>query len=164
MITSHFILMELKLEDGESDWQYCNYFVEAGDHLFKWEYDKDESVSSGSDCGWLDYISFPPTGEAHASNECDLLKVKLLGNYPNPFNPQTIIEFQLSKKMPVEINIYNIKGQKIRTLMNEEKEAGAHSVVWNGNNDNNFPVSSGVYFYRMVTGEVISSRKMLLLK
>ena len=62
------------------------------------------------------------------------------------------------------LNIYNIKGQKVRTLINEQKEAGSHSVVWNGNDDENYPVSSGVYFYRMVTGELISSRKMLLLK
>ena len=149
---------------GESGWQFCNYFVEAGDHNFKWEYDKDNSVSNGEDRCWLDYISFPPTSFAHVNKENDLIKVKLIGNYPNPFNPQTVIMFQLSKEMPVEVNIYNIKGQKVRTLIDEEKEAGSHSIVWNGNDDNNYPVSSGVYFYRMVTGEVISSKKMLLLK
>jgi len=129
---------------GESDWQFSNYFVEAGDHVFKWEYDKDNGVSTGDDSGWLDYISFPPTGYAHAAKESDLLKVKLIGNYPNPFNPQTVIKFQLSKEMPVEVNIYNIKGQKVRTLIDEEKEAGYHSVVWNGIDDNNCKVSSGV--------------------
>ncbi|MDA3813684.1 MAG: M14 family zinc carboxypeptidase [Candidatus Cloacimonetes bacterium] len=149
---------------GGSDWQYYNYYIEAGDHLFRWEFSKDESVSGGEDSGWLDYISFPPTGVAHASNESDLLKVKLIGNYPNPFNPQTAIKFQLSEDMLVKLSIYNIKGQKVRTLINEEKVAGSHSIVWNGNDDDNYPVSSGVYFYRMVTGEMISSRKMLLIK
>jgi len=150
---------------GNTDWQYYNYFIEAGNHVFKWEFSKDGSVSGGEDCCWLDYISFPPTGIVSTSNEeSKLLKIKLIGNYPNPFNPQTVIKFQLSKEMPVEVNIYNIKGQKVRTLINEKKEAGSHSVVWNGNDDNNCPVSSGVYFYRLVTGEVISSKKMLLLK
>jgi len=149
---------------GETDWQHFNYFVEAGTHTLKWEYNKDGSVSSGEDTCWLDYISFPPTSFAHVNKENDLIKVKLIGNYPNPFNPQTVIKFQLSKEMPVEINIYNIKGQKVRTLIDEEKEAGSHSIVWNGNDGNNYPVSSGVYFYRMITGEVISSKKMLLLK
>ena len=149
---------------GESDWQFSNYFVEAGDHIFKWEYDKDNSVSNGDDRCWIDYISFPPTSFTHANKENDIIKVKLIGNYPNPFNPQTVIKFQLSKEMPVELNIFNIKGQKVRTIIDEKKEAGSHSVVWNGNDDNNYPVSSGVYFYRMVTGEVISTKKMLLLK
>ena len=149
---------------GESDWQQFNHLVEAGIHNLKWEFNKDGNVSVGDDTCWLDYISFPPTGFVSASNQNEILNIKLIGNYPNPFNPQTVIKYQLSKVMPVELSIYNIKGQKVRTLINEQKEAGSHSVVWNGNDDENYPVSSGVYFYRMVTSELISSRKMLLLK
>jgi len=149
---------------GESDWQYFNYQVEAGFHNLKWEFNKDGNVSGGDDTCWLDYISFPPTGVVSVSNENEILNIKLIGNYPNPFNPQTVIKYQLSNEMPVEINIYNIKGQKVRTLINELKEAGSHSIVWNGDDDEKHPVSSGVYFYRMVTGKLISSRKMLLIK
>ncbi len=149
---------------GESEWEYYDYFVEAGFHTFKWEYDKDNGVSTGNDCGWLDHISFPPTAVVHASIINNLPKIELVGNFPNPFNPQTAIMFQLSKQMPVELYVYNVKGQKIKTLLKEEKEAGMHSIVWNGNDDNNSSVASGVYFYRMITEEVIESKKMLLLK
>ncbi len=149
---------------GETDWEYFDYFIEAGFHTFKWKYDKDNGVSTGYDCCWLDYISFPPTGVLHASQVNTLPKIELVGNFPNPFNPQTAIMFQLSKQMPVELYIYNVKGQKVKTLLKEEKEAGMHSIIWNGSDDNNNSVSSGVYFYRMVTETVIESKKMLLLK
>lgn len=149
---------------GELDWEFISYFVEEGDHTFRWSYEKDASVSNGNDCGWLDMISFPPTQVLHASHENILHKIELVGNFPNPFNPETEIMFQLSGAMPVELSIYNIKGQKVRTLIKEEKEAGIHSIVWNGTDNDNKSVASGIYFYRMITDEVTESKKMLLLK
>jgi hypothetical protein len=89
---------------------------------------------------------------------------KLKGNYPNPFNPETTINFSLKEAGPVELAIYNIKGQKIKTLVNETLPAQNYNIVWNGRDDNNQQVSSGVYFYRMNTSTYTSTRKMILMK
>jgi flagellar hook assembly protein FlgD len=64
----------------------------------------------------------------------------------------------------VQINIYNIKGQKVRELVNGVYPPGEHKVVWNGKDDNGLAVGSGIYFYRMIAGEYAETRKMLLLK
>ncbi|MCK5051354.1 MAG: carboxypeptidase regulatory-like domain-containing protein [Candidatus Cloacimonetes bacterium] len=90
---------------------------------------------------------------------------KLNGNYPNPFNPITTISFSVSH-MPsfVNIEIYNLKGQKVKTLINEQLAAGQHSVIWKGKDDSNKSVSSGIYFYRMKSENYILSKKMILLK
>jgi len=84
---------------------------------------------------------------------------ELVGNYPNPFNPTTTIAFYLPREGRVVIEVYNTKGQKVTTLIDDVRGAGGHKVVWNG-----YGVSSGVYFYRMVSGEYIAVQKMLLLK
>jgi hypothetical protein len=89
---------------------------------------------------------------------------KLKSNYPNPFNPETTINFSLKEAGPVELAIYNIKGQKIKTLVNEILPAQNYNIVWNGRDDNNQQVSSGVYFYRMHTPTYTSTRKMILMK
>ncbi|MCK4696010.1 MAG: T9SS type A sorting domain-containing protein, partial [Candidatus Cloacimonetes bacterium] len=75
-------------------------------------------------------------------------------NYPNPFNPETTISFNVSRKdaKDAKIEIYNLKGQKVKTLMNERLEAGKHTAIWNGRDDNNKPVSSGIYFYKLKAG------------
>jgi hypothetical protein len=80
-------------------------------------------------------------------------------NYPNPFNPVTIISYSLPVATDVKIDIFNILGQRVATLMNEHQEAGEHSITWNAS-----PYSSGVYFYRITTGEAVGTKKMLLLK
>jgi hypothetical protein len=85
-------------------------------------------------------------------------------NYPNPFNPSTTIAFDMATSGRVSIEIYNIKGQKVRTLVNGYITSGEHTVVWNGNDDAGRPTASGVYFYRMQTESFSSIRKMLLMK
>ena len=90
--------------------------------------------------------------------------VELSQNYPNPFNPTTTISFSLPEAGTVRIEVFNVLGQRVRTLLDGELAAGLHSVVWDGRADNGFAVSSGVYFYRLSTGDVRQSRKMLLLK
>jgi len=88
----------------------------------------------------------------------------LKGNYPNPFNPVTNISFSLKEDANVTIEIYNIKGQKVKVLVNETMEAGNHNLTWNGNDDFGKPATSGVYFYQMTSGKYTSTKKMLLLK
>ena len=86
-------------------------------------------------------------------------------NYPNPFNPETTISFSVEQTSSlVNLEIYNLKGQKIKTLVSEILSAGNHSVVWNGTDENEKSVSSGVYLYKMRTGNYISTKKMILMK
>ncbi len=90
--------------------------------------------------------------------------ISLEQNYPNPFNPITTIEYNLIESGNVDLTIYNIKGQKIKTLHQGFKQAGDHNVVWNGTDTNNRKVSSGIYYYRLRTKEDTDTRKMVLMK
>ncbi len=85
-------------------------------------------------------------------------------NYPNPFNPETQITFDLPKRAEVSIVIYNSLGQKVRTLVSGTKEAGTHTVVWDGRNDQGARVASGVYIYMMRAGDFQQARKMSLMR
>jgi tetratricopeptide (TPR) repeat protein len=87
-----------------------------------------------------------------------------VSNYPNPFNPETVISFQLPGDSMVSIDIYNIKGQKVRTLVKDSFNSGSHKVTWNGVDDNNRNAGSGVYFYRIQAGKYNEVKKMILLK
>ena len=86
-------------------------------------------------------------------------------NYPNPFNPETTISFTLKDNtLSLKLNIYNIKGQLVKTLYDGALQKGQHSFVWNGTDETNCQVSSGVYFYRLSNGKESRQRKMVLLK
>jgi hypothetical protein len=109
------------------------------------------------------------------------LRTELLGNYPNPFNPATVISFTLTEDdaMNARLEIYNIKGQKVKTFTfpngsfdtNENispslhlSDSRSYSLTWNGTDDNDQSVPSGLYFYRLKAGDFDQSKKMLLLK
>jgi flagellar hook assembly protein FlgD len=85
-------------------------------------------------------------------------------NYPNPFNPITSVAFGLPTAGQVRLNIYNVLGQQVRTLVDEYMVAGYHEVSWNGRDDGGQAVSSGVYFYRLEAGQFGQTRKMMLVK
>ncbi len=85
-------------------------------------------------------------------------------NSPNPFNPTTTISYSIPKDDKVELKVYNIKGQLVKTLVNDHLEAGSHKAVWNGDNQSGKNVSSGIYLYRLEAGGRAIARKMLLLK
>jgi len=91
-------------------------------------------------------------------------KTENITNYPNPFNPSTTITFSLIDEGKVTLEIYNIKGQKVRTLVNQTFSKGQHQVVWDSLDDNQRTLTSGVYFYRYQTKDENVIRKMLLLK
>ncbi len=93
-----------------------------------------------------------------------LLTNRLDQNYPNPFNPETQIKFSTKNTDNVKLSIYNIKGQLVKTLLNDNIKAGEHSIVWNGLDDSNKAVSSGVYFYKLETSSFVNTKKMLLMK
>jgi M6 family metalloprotease-like protein len=112
--------------------------------------------------------SFTTPGVSDTDKVVDLPAISLLGNHPNPFNPETMIHFsvdcELLTDIPIIISIYNIRGQLVRTLVNDHFTVGEHSVVWNGRDDNNREVSSGLYFYKLQTNDITQTRKMILLK
>lgn len=85
-------------------------------------------------------------------------------NYPNPFNPETIINYSLSNPCFVEINIYNIKGEKVKNLVRDFQEPNEYSILWQGKDEQDKPVASGVYFYSFKAGKVNQIKKMLLIK
>ena len=85
-------------------------------------------------------------------------------NYPNPFNPETVITYQLPEDGYVTLNVYNVLGQEITTLVDESKEAGYYSIRWKGQDSRGLDVASGVYYYRIEVEEFTSTRRMLLLK
>jgi len=91
-------------------------------------------------------------------------RFELSQNYPNPFNPVTTIEYSVPSRTDVTIEIFNVLGQKVRTLVNETKSAGSYRIEWSSTDESGRSVSTGVYLYRFQAGDVVQSKKMLLLK
>lgn len=91
-------------------------------------------------------------------------RFELFQNYPNPFNPKTVISYQLSGFSEVELTIFNIFGQEVKTLVDEQQSYGLHEVSWNGTNNFGFAVGSGVYLYKLQVGNNIEIKKMMLIR
>ncbi len=127
-------------------------------------YIQDNSPNTGGDLMYTSLdIKFPAAGvddEAVISEHANILKK----NYPNPFNPETVIEFSLARASEISLTIYNTKGQKVRSLLNEHRAVGDHQVIWDGRDERGRNMPSGVYLYRLVTGEEALTRKMMILK
>ena len=95
----------------------------------------------------------------------DLVPQRLqLSAYPNPFNADINIEYNLPFKSHIELEIYDLSGHRVQTLVNEPQKAGYHTTIWDGRNENNIPVSSGLYFYRINAGNFTKVRKMTMIK
>ena len=91
-------------------------------------------------------------------------ELALFQNYPNPFNPETVILYELPQMSQVEVVIFNLLGERIRTLVNQRQAAGQHRLHWDGRNEFGMPVPSGVYLYRLRAGEFVQTRKMVLMQ
>ncbi len=89
---------------------------------------------------------------------------RLYSNYPNPFNPTTTIQYDLAEKSNISIEVFDVLGKKVKTLLNLDQAAGEYSIRWDGKNDAGVSVTSGVYFYKMVTPKYTRTQKMMLLK
>jgi hypothetical protein len=85
-------------------------------------------------------------------------------NYPNPFNPVTTIRFDVPQESHIRMDIYNLLGQRVRTLVNSDMRAGYHAISWNGTNDMGKPLSSGMYIYSLHSSEFTSVKKLVLMK
>ena len=109
-------------------------------------------------------IDFFEIGGGSNTNEIITVSTTLSNNYPNPFNPTTNIAYSIKDADIVTLEVYNIKGQLVKTLVNETKETGEYTATWNGTDNANKSVSSGVYFYKMKSGNYTSTKKMILMK
>ncbi|RKX83379.1 MAG: hypothetical protein DRP70_14860 [Spirochaetes bacterium] len=95
----------------------------------------------------------------------NVITTKLHQNYPNPFNPTTTIEFSIQNESNIDLSIFNIKGQKVKTLAQNDFKKGSYSINWNGDDESNKPASSGVYYYKLnVNDKTEAVKKCLLLK
>jgi hypothetical protein len=110
---------------------------------------------------------FPAWVPASAADETSSRIPETFGlgqNYPNPFNPSTVINYSMERKGKVDISIFNVLGQFVKTLVSGEVDAGAHQAIWDGTDRNGAPVASGIYSYRMVTDRYAETRKMTLVR
>jgi len=113
----------------------------------------------------LSNLYFPKmtTVDVSSNNPVDGV-LRLKKNYPNPFNSSTTISFSLPKDMKCNLIVYNVKGQKLKTLFSGTQTKGNHTIVWNGVDDKGKQVSSGVYFYKLVTPDKSITMKMIMMK
>ena len=141
--------------------------IDTGTDYFEWsneillELDSDEYYGLAPDIGAFEY------GYVQVDDHFALphTKAELLQNYPNPFNPTTIISFSILEESKVELSIYNIKGQKIKSLLSDQITAGEHSIIWNGEDAFGKKISSGIYLYKLnINGKTGAVKKCLLLK
>ncbi len=113
----------------------------------------------------LDDISiFERIPVSNEDNDISLVNQFTASNYPNPFNPETTISFNMPQAGKANVQIYNLRGQLVKTLLNDQVSVGIKNVVWNGTDAQNRPVASGLYFYRIKTDKNTIQRKMLLQK
>ncbi|KPJ65734.1 hypothetical protein AMJ44_09575 [candidate division WOR-1 bacterium DG_54_3] len=85
-------------------------------------------------------------------------------NHPNPFNSSTLIKYSLPKRAHVTVEIFNVLGQRVRSLVDREQSVGPYVIEWDGRSDNGHELATGVYFYRVEAGDHVEVKKMLLLK
>lgn len=145
---------------GNVSWKKVTYDIPAGTHSVHWQYDKDESISGGNDCGWIDNLMINGiVPEEKYDGQTFNSEIKLFGNYPNPFNPVTDIRFYLGSENKVELSIYNSSGQLVKELVNGKLKTGIHLVKFNAGD-----LNSGLYFSVLKAGNTKLSSKMLLIK
>ncbi|GEM_PF-3452911 len=166
-----------KSGDGEKDsgpgtqWCYRTTTITFGQDSFikdaqnrePWMFNAAGTVKTRYNCGHVPVDPLPnplePFKQASLPTE-----FRLNANYPNPFNPATTVSFELPQASPVRIEIFNVLGQKVRTLIDGYKEAGRHDIQWNGTDAAGHQVSSGIYFCRMTAGEYNHTIKMMMMK
>jgi len=126
---------------------------------------EDVEVLEGTTTSDIDFMLEPEVGN---DNVLIPVRTELTGNFPNPFNPTTTIQYALHEDSRIQLEIFNIKGQKVKTLADGNQSAGFHTIVWDGKDNNSRTSASGMYFYKMDSegnsGRYTSTKKMILLK
>jgi len=154
---------EIERRYDKTDWLEIGFVPGHGTTTEKQNYSYiDQNVNAGIYSYRLKQVDFDGTFEY--SNEILVnvtasLEFTLDQNFPNPFNPNTLIKYSIPNSSQVSLKIFNTLGQEMETLVNEEKQVGTYEVNWNASN-----LQSGVYFYRLQAGSFVQTRKMILLK
>ena len=125
-----------------------------------WVYDVSSNIETS------DFAPWNVMGKRIVTENTELIPITtdLIGNFPNPFNPSTTIKFQISENQNVKLQIYNLMGKLIKTLVDSEQNVGNHSVIWNGKDDFGQNVASGLYIYKLQAGSFVKMYKLNLLK
>ena len=152
---------------GRSYYQFIHPDVVHEDGTIEWP-----SEFSFATVQWSDYnltveeppLLWPSTGIGSDENPATIRRFELSQNYPNPFNPDTKIDYRLTDNTHVNITVFNLAGQKVRTLVNKRNLAGSFTAYWNGKNSAGADVPSGIYFVRMSAGPFAQTRKMTLIR
>ncbi len=135
---------------------FCGYFVENVDNIVKSGYWFNSGVGETKDSVYSCVLG---KEVAQIPEEFDISQ-----NYPNPFNLTTSITFYLPAESDVDLSIYNILGEKVKTLARGKFEPGSHTVIWDARNESGSEVASGIYFYRLQAGDKTITKRMSLLK
>ena len=145
---------------GELGWAKYSCDIEPGEHSISWYYEKDNAISNGSDCAWIDNILLSGiTTSIDTENGQLPTETKLYNNYPNPFNPSTEIRFFIVEQSNVKLSVFNSAGQVVKKLVDDKLKKGMHLMKFNAGD-----LNSGVYYYVLETENSKLSEKMLLIK
>lgn len=156
---------------GMGDYPYSLNFdspcIDSGTLTFVPGYELPDFDLLGNTRIWGDTVdmgAYEWQGTGTINDQFPITNIQLT-NYPNPFNPTTTIEFSIQNDSNINLSIYNIKGQKIKILVQNEFTKGSHSIIWNGNDESGKSVSSGIYYYKLsVNGINEAVKKCILLK
>lgn len=119
--------------------------LEAGEHIMRFDADSDKT-------GWLFSLNYIDVERQVPTSVDDGVVPEMLGltqNYSNPFNPQATIEYAVPAEGPVRVTVFDSRGRRVRTLVDERQSAGEHTVIWDGRDDEGNPLATGVYFHRL---------------
>jgi hypothetical protein len=145
-IANYGFLIKDPVEDTPSDGPYVRFHSHRKDSL-----------------PYLEIFTEPTDVEYTGDENTD--KVFSLGqNFPNPFNSKTLFQFELSRSSQVNLTIYNIRGERVKTLVNATKQAGTYMMEWDATNQSGMPVSSGIYLYQLRTKSFSQTKRLLYLK
>ena len=155
-VTDENTLILFRFNEPDSTWQQFSTTVDEA---------ANTATAPTAAFSYWALASATPTGVANAAaGQTFPPSYALEQNYPNPFNPETAIRYVVPKEGHVRLVIYNIVGQRVRTLVNAVQPAGRYRAIWNGKNAHGQAVASGVYLYRLSTDDFSESKRMTLLK
>ena len=156
-----FITLNENPIEAEEDWTNLSFMLPPG-ALVKVAV---QVVSTGGMFVMVDDISvFERIPVSNQDSDISVINSIIASNYPNPFNPETTISFNMPEAGKANLQIYNLRGQLVKTLLNKQVSAGPQNIIWNGTDTQNRSVASGVYFYRVKTGTQTIQKKMVLQK
>jgi hypothetical protein len=159
--TTMYFGFNLQFSDDLWGNAFCIDSIQHADPTYDWLVDDPDFKFGGPYC----WCVGEPADVATFEDRNGLPESFEMGqNYPNPFNMTTVIEYAVPFKSEVTITVYNVLGQKINTVVNEEKTAGYHKAIWDGTNQEGTDVASGLYFYKIEADNFKDTKKLMLLK